>query len=129
MKREDGFTVVELIIFFVILAVLTVFFVVQKMDLDASYTDQTRKTAINAMYYSLNDVYFKENGHFPLAIDENTLKAIDPELLNDPWGIPIGDPDSDYQYEGLNCDSEGRCQQFKLTADLEKEDDYVIESN
>jgi type II secretory pathway pseudopilin PulG len=128
MKRQDGFTVIELVIFFVILVVLATFFIIQKFDLDSSYSDQTRKIAINSMYYSLSDVYYKEHGFYPNQIEEDTLKAVDPDLLTDPWGLTIGDPDSEYQYEGLDCDNNGQCQKFKLTADLEKEADYIKES-
>ncbi|MDR1196975.1 MAG: type II secretion system GspH family protein [Candidatus Nomurabacteria bacterium] len=127
MKREDGFTVIELVIFFVILAVLAVFFVIQKLDLDASYKDQDRKIAVNAMYYSLTEVFYEENRYYPSEIEDDTLWAIDPELLYDPWGIFVGEADGDYRYEGLDCDNNGRCKKFKLTAELEKEAEYVRE--
>lgn len=129
MKNEKGFTAIELVIFIVVLVVLAVFFVIQKLDLDSTYADQHRKTAINAMYYSLTDVYLPEHGNYPSEIKEDTLKAIDPELLNDIFGVPIYESDSEYKYEGLNCDGSGKCAGFKLTAALEKEADYIIESN
>jgi type II secretory pathway pseudopilin PulG len=127
MKKEEGFTVIEMVIFFVVLIVLAAFFVLQKLDLDASYTDTRRKIAANEIYYSLTDIYYEENGYFPSEITDDTLRGIDPELLIDPWDLTIGDPDSDYQYEGLDCNGDNQCQGFKLTVDLEKEDDYVRE--
>lgn len=128
MKNEKGFTVIELIVFIVILSVLAVFFILQKLDLDSTYADQHRKVAINAMYYSLTDVYHAEHGYYPSEIQEDTLKAIDPELLTDIMGVPIYESESEYKYEGLNCNGSGQCEQFKLTAQLEKESDFARES-
>lgn len=128
MKNEKGFTVIELIVAIVVLTVLAVFFVLQKADLDATYTDQHKKVAINAIYYSLTEVYHPENGYYPSKIEKDTLKAIDPDLLIDPYGTAIYEPDSEYKYEGLNCDGSGKCKQFKLSTDLEKESDFIKES-
>lgn len=127
-KNEKGFTVIELVIAIVVLTTLTVFFIIQKTDLESTYYDQQRKTAINAMYYSLTDVYFPEHGYYPSSIEENTLKALDPDMLTDPYGTPIYEENSEYRYEGLNCDGEGKCKQFKLTVELEKEPEFVKES-
>jgi len=123
--RESGFTVIELVVFFVILVVLGAFFWIQKADLESSFDDQQRKTAINAIYYNLKEVFYPQNGHYPSQIDESKLKAIDPELFFDPYGLTFGETDSDYFYEGLNCDNEGRCQDFRLSSEMEKEAKYV----
>lgn len=145
-KDERGYTVIELVVVIVVLAVLAIFFIIQKDDLSTTYYDQQRKTAINAMYYSLTDVYFPEHGYYPTSIEEDTLKAIDPNLLIDIYGIPIYKTENDsenteedgteeeaqeceYKYEGLNCDGEGRCKQFKLSVELEKEPEFIKESN
>jgi len=106
-----------------------VFFVVQKVDLESTYDDQHRKTAINAMYYSLIEIYHPANGYYPSEITQDTFKAVDPDLFVDPLGVSIFEPDSEYRYQALGCDGEGRCQKFKLTASLEKEADYIKESN
>jgi len=127
MRKEEGFTVIELVIFIVILVVLAVFFILQKIDLEATYDDQQRKTSINAMYYSLTEIYHPAHGYYPSEINEDSFKAVDPELLFDPFGIAIFEPDSEFSYQGLGCDGEGKCQQFRLSARLEKEDDYVKE--
>ena len=125
MEKEDGFTVIELIIFFVILVVLGAFFWIQKVDLESSFDDQLRKTAINSIYYNLTEVYHPENGYYPSEIDSEKLKAIDPDLFIDPYGYTFGETDSDYSYEGLNCDNLGRCQDFRLTSLMEKEATYT----
>ena len=128
MKNEKGFTVIELVVFIVILTVLAVFFIIQKDDLDATYADREKKIAVNAMYYSLTDIYHPEHGYYPSSIDEATLKGIDPELLKDYSGVYIYEADSEYKYEGLDCDGEGKCKQFKLSVELEKEPEFIKES-
>ena len=81
------------------------------------------------MYYSLTEVYHEQNGYYPSEIKEDTLKAIDKELLKDTFDVAIYEADSEYKYEGLDCNGQGQCAKFKLTAKLEKEADFVKESN
>jgi len=125
MKKEDGFTVIELIIFFVILVVLGAFFWIQKVDLESSFDDQQRKTAINSIYYNLTKVYYPENGYYPSELDPEKLTAVDPDLFIDPYGLTFGETDSDYSYEGINCNNKGQCKDFRLTSLMEKEATYT----
>ncbi|MDR2523996.1 MAG: hypothetical protein LBC95_00430 [Candidatus Nomurabacteria bacterium] len=127
--KEMGFTVIEVIIFFVVMVVLAVFFILQKSDLQLSYDDQTRKTAINSMFYSLTEIYHPEHGYYPSNVNPDTFKAVAPELLSDTWDVAIGDSESEYRYEGLDCNGEGKCQKFKLTASLDKEAEYTKTSD
>lgn len=122
--KEDGFTAIEMIIFFVILVILAAFFVIQKLDLEASFADDEKKTTVNSIYYNLTDIYHKEHKYYPSEIKEDTLRGIDSSILYDDYGFMINDPESVYRYEGLDCDSKNHCRNFRLTADLEKEDDY-----
>ena len=124
MKREHGFTVIELIVVILFLAATATILLIQKGNLSAANRDSQRKTAINAMYYSLEEVYFERNGNYPAKIDSKTLRAMDPALFKDPNGITLGESDSDYRYEGINCDN-NKCKAYSLRASLEKEDDYV----
>jgi type II secretory pathway pseudopilin PulG len=143
MKKQSGFTVVELIIFFVILITLAVVFVIQKSDVAARYDDERRKVAINSMYYNLTEVFYPANQFYPTSISRDNLKAIDPELFIDPTGFTLNgtaceyeDEDGetqtdgicDYTYEGLDCDGDGKCGRFKLTSIMDKEADFVKES-
>lgn len=124
MKREHGFTVIELIVVILFLAATASILLIQKGNLSAANRDSQRKTAINAMYYSLEEVYFERNGNYPAKIDSKTLRAMDPDLFKDPYGVTLGEADSDYRYEGINCDN-NKCKGYSLRANLEKEDDYV----
>ena len=124
MKRKNGFTVLEVIIVAVFATLLLILFFVQKANVDAMTRDDNRKIAINAMYYALEEGFYAQNGYYPESISENNLKYIDPQLFTDPFGINLGNEGSTYSYEPANC-SEGKCKEYILKADLEKEDDYM----
>lgn len=143
MKREEGFTVIELIAAFVVLVLLAVFFVIQRDNIEAAARDQTRKIAVNAMYYNLTEVFYKQNGYYPDTISRDNLSGVDPTLFTDPNGFTLHgndctytslfddiqetDGDCDYKYAASDCDAESRCQKFKLTADMETEESYKKE--
>lgn len=123
-KTSRGFTVIEIIFAIVILGFATTIFFVQKNNIEVAARDDQRKTAINAFYYSLEEVYFKQNGHYPRTINETNLPSVDPALFRDPAGIVIGESNSQYRYEPTNCSAD-ECQSYSLRADLENEADYV----
>ncbi len=124
MKSSRGFTVIELLIVVVIFAVASVVFFVQRNHVDIAARDDARKTSINAIYYSLEEVYFKENKSYPRTVNAETLPSVDPELFKDPEGVKIGEGASDFRYEPLNC-TDDACQGYSLRAALEGEDDYI----
>lgn len=128
MKSSRGFTVIELVIVVAFFAAASILFFVQKNHVELAARDDARKTAINAMYYSLEEVYYKQNGSYPRTINADTLPSVDPDLFEDPNGVKIGESDSDYRYEGLNCNGDG-CKSYTLRADLETEADFVKSSN
>lgn len=138
MKRTSGFTVIELLFIVALLAAASVLFFVQKDNVASAARDEQRKTAINAMYYSLEEVYFATNGHYPRTIDETVLPSVDPELFTDPNGIQLGQTtitvdevevpvESDYRYEPTNC-TDDECASYTLRTTLENEDDFVREN-
>ncbi len=124
MKRSAGFTVIELVAAILFLALVTTVLFIQKNNLAATQRDSQRKTAINAMYYNLEEVFFEKNGYYPSTIDSKTLRAMDPNLFTDPNNVKMGDSASDYRYEGTNCDN-NNCKSYILRAHLEKEAEYI----
>ncbi len=128
MRRTRGFTVIELIVVLVVAGIGFTLFVTQKANIDAAARDDKRKTAINAMYYSLEEVYYAEKGYYPQEIDSKTLRAIDPALFADPDGLKLGDPLSTYHYEGTDCSNDGHCKHYTLSASLEREAEYTKNS-
>ncbi|HEY8886735.1 MAG TPA: type II secretion system protein [Candidatus Microsaccharimonas sp.] len=121
---NSGFTIIELIFIIVLLGAASVLFFVQKNNLEVAGRDETRKTSINAMYYSIEEVYFKTNGYYPRTINATVLPSVDPALFTDPSGIKIGEATSNYRYEPYNCNGD-QCKNYTLRTILENEDDYV----
>lgn len=122
-KLQRGFTVLELIIAIVLVLVAGTIFYVQKRDLEVAKRDELRKTAINAMYYNLEDIFYPTNQYYPEALTADVMKGLDPELLKDPSGKAVSEQDGTYRYEPKDC-AEGKCRSYTLRADLEHEADY-----
>ncbi|MFZ1258785.1 MAG: type II secretion system protein [Candidatus Saccharimonas sp.] len=124
MKR-NGFTVLELVVVIVALSVGAWLFFTEKATVMAVQRDTSRKTAINAMYYNLEEVFYEKNNYYPSAVDSKTLRAMDPSLFTDPNGVKLGDDGSDYRYDGTSCDTDGKCKAYTLRSTMEREGDYV----
>ena len=124
MNRKQGFTILEIIIVGIFASLLLIIFFVQKSNVDAMNRDEDRKTAINAMYYALEESFYKEHGYYPEHISEKNITVIDPTLWTDPSGINLGDLGSSYTYEAANC-KDGKRKEYTLKATLEKEDTYI----
>ncbi|HBO64748.1 TPA: hypothetical protein DD425_02190 [Candidatus Saccharibacteria bacterium] len=127
MKSSRGFTIVELLIVVVILAGASVLFFVQKSQVESAARDTARKTAINAMYYGLEEVYYKQNQAYPRTITSEILPSVDPDLFTDPNDVRINESDSNYRYEGTNCSGD-TCKSYTLRTILENEADFIKES-
>lgn len=125
MKRSYGFTVVELLVVLVLLIGTGTLFFTQKSTVDAINRDNQRKTAINAMYYSLEEAYYPKNKHYPQAADSKTLRTVDPDLFTDPDGYKMGDPQSNYRYEPSDCTLDGECATYEVYANMEREETYT----
>ena len=127
MKRTSmrkAFTVPELLVVCAFAALLLILFFVQKSNVDAMNRDEKRKTAINAMYYALEESYYAKHECYPEEISETVLPVIDPELFTDPSGFYINTNFGSYSYEATNC-KDGKCKGYTLRAELEKEDSYI----
>jgi type II secretory pathway pseudopilin PulG len=125
--KNRGFTVIELIVITAILALASVAFFIQKNNVQVTARDNERKTAINAFYYGLEEVFFKANGYYPQAINQTNLPSVDPALFTDPEGNKIGAASSDYRYEAVNC-TDIKCKSYTLRTTLQNEADYVKHS-
>lgn len=124
MQRQRGFTVLELIIAVIFLLAAGTIFFIQKRDLEMANRDSARKTAINAIYYNLEYVYYPANNGYPEHLTADGLKGLDPATLKDPNGIVVGQQGSDYSYVPKDC-TNGLCKSYTLTANLENEADYT----
>ena len=124
MKYTRGFTVIELLIVVVLLTAGSMLFFVQKNNVEIAARDEMSKTSINAMYYSLEEVYFKKNNSYPRVINSTVLPSVDPELFKDTSGVKIGESNSDFSYEGSNCEGDS-CKAYTVRTTLQNEDDYI----
>lgn len=127
IKRRPGFTVIELLLIVVVLGTASLLFFMQQNNVEMAARDQQRKTAINAIYYSLEEVYYKTNGYYPMTISQANLPSVDPALFTDPYGVKLGDPKSNYRYEPVNC-LNNQCKSYSLRTSLENEADFVKNS-
>jgi len=124
IKKSNGFTVIELLFIVVLLGAASVLFFIQKNSIETSAQDNTKKTAINSMYYSLEEVFYPTNKYYPQTISSDNLKSVDPALFTDPSGIKLGTAGSAYTYTPTNC-AENKCKSYTLKAKLANESDYT----
>lgn len=122
--RQKGFTVIELITVILFLVIVSVVLFVQLSDMNTQKINTEKKTAINAIYYSLEEGFYPKNQYYPESIKDDTLTTMDPALLTDPSGVKIGNADSAYRYEPTDC-SEGKCKSYTLRTSLTGEADFI----
>jgi len=125
--NQRGFTVIELLLVTVVLTIIGVVFWQQFNTVQAAARDDERRHAINSMYYNLEDIFYAKNKFYPKTITEKNLTAMEKDLFTDPNGVKLGDSQSDYRYEPVNCSGD-ECKGYTLRASMEKEADFVKES-
>lgn len=125
--KQRGFTVIELLSLVLLLVVIGAVFWSQKTNIETASRDDKRKTAINAMYYSLEEVYYPTHKNYPKVLSPSTLTSVDPAIFKDPSGKTLGKADSDYRYEAKDCVENG-CKSYVLRTKLQNEADYSKES-
>lgn len=130
MNTKKGFTVLEIILCIVFVGVFLVLFFLQKNNIEAMERDDSRKVAINAMFYALEEGYYAQNGYYPEYIEKaEDLPWIDPNLFTDPYGVTLWneEAESNYSYDASNCE-DGKCKSYTLRSIMEKESDYIKNS-
>ena len=127
MKKQSGFTVLELIVAIVILIASGTIFLVQKNDILTEHRDTIRKISINAIYYNLEEVVYPSLKGYPAKIDPKQLKAMDSSLIKDPFGVSINESGSSFSYEPSSCSGD-ICQHYVLRTTLEKEAEFSKKS-
>lgn len=124
MQAKKGLTILEIMIVVAFVGLLLLFGFLQKQNVDAMKRDEQRKTAINAMYYALEEGFYADKGYYPETISAENITVIDPALWTDPDGRALGELESSYFYEPANC-NDGKCKEYVLKARLEREDTYI----
>jgi prepilin-type N-terminal cleavage/methylation domain-containing protein len=124
MNNSKGFTIIELLVAITILIGASILFFVQKSDVESIARDNQTKTIVNAIYYSLEEVFYEANKHYPTTVNSELLPSVDPNLFTDPYGGTVNTADSNIVYTPLSC-VDDKCQSYTLRSPLEKEDDFV----
>lgn len=122
-KHSHGFTVIEILFVSLIAIAASILFFVQKNNLEIVASDNTKKASINAMYYSLEEVFYQTNKYYPQSISSDNLKSVDPSIFTDPNGIKINTAGSAYAYSATNC-QDNKCKSYTLKTTLQNEADY-----
>ena len=122
-RSKQGFTIIELV-FTIFLAVFaSIMFFIQKDNIQTIANDDKKKTAINAMYYGLEKVFYENNKFYPQEINKDVLPSVDPELFTDPEGNEFNTGNSAYSYSPVDCEN-NKCKGYTLKAKLKNEVDY-----
>lgn len=125
MKTDRGFTVVEMLVTIIFLGVVGTVGYTLFEAIRMTHRDQDRKVAINTIHANLEEVVKPKLGGYPRVLSASQLTAMDKELLKDPSGAVIGTQSSDYRYEPTDCNGGDVCGGYALSADLEREADFV----
>ncbi len=132
-KKQQGFTIVELLIVIVVIGILAALVITTFSGIQQKGRDTERQTDIKALHGQL-EAYYAQNGKYPTLADLNSttfrsanLKGLDSEALQDPKGsaqtlvsAPVANSYS-YAVAPTGCDNGtgGDCASYTLTATLE----------
>ncbi len=122
--KQRGFTIIELVVVLVVLAIVGIVFWHQKNHIQSVSRDDHRRGAINAMYYNLEDVFYAKNHYYPRTIGPDNLTAMDKGLFKDPGSVALGKAGSDYHYDPTGCTGD-QCEGYTLRAAMENESDFI----
>lgn len=136
-KKQQGFTIVELLIVIVVIGILAALVITTFNGIQQKGRDTERQTDIKALHGQL-EAYYAQNGRYPTLTNVNTdtfrsanLKGLDKEALRDPKGPSTGSnayqlvasPAANayaYAVTPSGCDnSTTDCTGYTLTATLE----------
>jgi prepilin-type N-terminal cleavage/methylation domain-containing protein len=145
-EKSKGFTIVELLIVIVVIAILATLVIVTFTGIQQKARDSKRQTDVDALDSHL-EAFYANNGYYPTITDltsatwvSNNLKGLDPSALNDPKGNTItGNAPANgtyaYSYVTTGCttnlasSSTNECTSFALTAELEAGGTFAKSSN
>lgn len=158
LKKQKGFTLVELLIVIIIIGILATLVIITFTGVQAKARDSKRQTDITAIDATVS-AFFAQYGFYPTQADlsqtgngnfnSTFLKGFDPAALVDPKGNPAGtnpctvDSATCYGYvaAGTGCSNttlttitngvpqSNSCTSFTATADLEAGGKFVKASN
>jgi prepilin-type N-terminal cleavage/methylation domain-containing protein len=147
LRKESGFTIIELLIVIAIIGILATLVLTNFQGAQAKGRDTVRKNDINSLYQKLEEYYNEQGGYPDGTLTAAVLPGIDEGALTDADGDPIGytngfvvattapavsvDNDNEYVYVAYGCTNAGAqatvgatCAKYVLGSFLEKEAQY-----
>jgi len=117
LKRQKGFTLVELLIVIIIIGILATLVIVTFTGIQAKARDSKRQTDINAIQSTV-EAFHAQYGFYPTAAELQSatfqaahLKGFDPAALKDPKSNAY------YTFTASGSDSAGTCDNTATPAD------------
>ena len=126
INKQSGFTIIELLVFITVVLAITIIAASNIRDLRANNRDQESKIDVNATAYQL-EVFHEKNNYYPEKIEAKTIPGLEEKSIKDRNNLTINELGSSYTYKPSGC-SEGKCKNFELKANLEKEAPFVKQS-
>jgi type IV pilus assembly protein PilA len=137
-KRNQGFTIVELLIVIVVIGILALLVITTYSGIQAKARNAKRQTDIQALQTQL-EAFFSQNGYYPSLTDMNgsswlatNMKSLDQNALTDPSNPTnsktlVATPTAkSYSYQvtqsdgSTSCESDDTtCAKYTLTAEYE----------
>lgn len=131
-KKQEGFTIVELLIVIVVIGILAALVITTFSGIQRRARDTERQTDIKAIH-NIVEAYYADNGYYPtLTVLQAGLPGLDDEALVPPGNTPVqidaaASTTSKYQYSPTaSCDnSTTMCLDYTLAAALEGGGSYT----
>jgi prepilin-type N-terminal cleavage/methylation domain-containing protein len=136
-KRNQGFTIVELLIVIVVIGILALLVITTYSGIQAKARNAKRQTDIQSLQTQL-EAFFSQNGYYPSLTDMNSstwlatnMKSLDQNALIDPSSptqsktLASSPTAKQYSYavtdsSGASCEAtDTNCAQYTLTAEYE----------
>jgi len=145
-KKNQGFTIVELLIVIVVIGILAALVIVTFTGIQQKGRNTERKTDVNALNSHV-EAYYAQTGNYPTLANVNdgtwrstNMKGLDPEAMRDPKAPATtttltsgGSSATQYSYTPApaNCDNTTTmCDSYTLESSLEgSTDKYTKKSN
>ncbi len=144
-KRQQGFTIVELLIVIVVIGILAALVITTYAGIQAKARNSKRQTDVQNIQTQL-EAYFQTAGNYPSLANMNSstflstsMKSLDTGALTDPQGSSsalVATPAAKvYAYAPLNasgtsCEADATtCTQYTLTATLENGAGTYVKKN
>ncbi|OGL30484.1 hypothetical protein A3F37_01260 [Candidatus Saccharibacteria bacterium RIFCSPHIGHO2_12_FULL_41_12] len=133
-NKQQGFTIVELLIVIVVIGILAALVVTTFSGIQQKARDKERQTDIGALHSQL-EAYYAQNGSYPALAEVNTgswrtdnMKGLDSAALQDPKGsaqtLAAAASATEYGYAtngGVACTTAAAdCTSYILTANREE---------